>query len=134
MVLNTEELFIVIHFGYYPWVPKFWVPNPHGYPRVIPKKPKNFELYGYPTQKIPMEFRYKPNPTHTQNLFQVWVLPLGTQILDTQSSPSSPLKNGTSFMDVPKKLSLYIHIPNMYLGLGFEFRPKGFRDLAFVCR
>ena len=32
-----------------------------------------------------------------------------------------------------KKLSLYIHIPNIYLGLGFEFGPKRIRDLAFVC-
>ena len=32
-----------------------------------------------------------------------------------------------------KKLSLYIHISNMYLGLGFEFGPQRIRDLAFVC-
>ena len=32
-----------------------------------------------------------------------------------------------------KKLSLYIHIPNIYLGLGFEFGPQRIRDLAFVC-
>ena len=23
-------LFIMIQFGYYPWVPKFWIPNFHG--------------------------------------------------------------------------------------------------------
>ena len=31
------------------------------------------------------------------------------------------------------KLSLYIHIPNNYLRLGFEFGPQRIRDLAFVC-
>jgi hypothetical protein len=30
-----------------------------------------------------------------------------------------------------KKLSLYIHIPNKYLG--FEFGPRRIRDLAFMC-
>ena len=34
-----------------------------------------------------------------------------------------------------KKLSLYIHTPNVYLGLGFEFKygPQRIRDLAFLC-
>ena len=32
-----------------------------------------------------------------------------------------------------KKSSLNIHIPNIYLVLGFEFGPKENRDLAFVC-
>ena len=34
-----------------------------------------------------------------------------------------------------KKLSLYIQIPNIYLGLGFEFEfgPKRIRNLAFIC-
>jgi hypothetical protein len=32
-----------------------------------------------------------------------------------------------------KKLSLYIHIPNIYLGLGFEFGPQRIRDLAIMC-
>ena len=31
-----------------------------------------------------------------------------------------------------KKQSLYIHIPNIYLGLGFEFGPQRIRDL-FMC-
>ena len=31
-----------------------------------------------------------------------------------------------------KKLSLYIQIPNIYLGLGFEFGPQRIRDLAFM--
>ena len=30
-----------------------------------------------------------------------------------------------------KKLSLYIQIPNIYLG--YEFGPQRIRDLAFVC-
>ena len=34
-----------------------------------------------------------------------------------------------------KKLSLYIHIPNIYFGLGFEFGPQRIWDLAmFVVR
>ena len=34
-----------------------------------------------------------------------------------------------------QKKSLYIHISDIYLGLGFEFecRPQRIRDLAFVC-
>ena len=32
-----------------------------------------------------------------------------------------------------KKLSLYIHIPNIYLGLEFEFGLQRIWDLAFVC-
>ena len=32
-----------------------------------------------------------------------------------------------------KKLSLYIHIPNIYLGFEFEFGPQRIRDLALVC-
>jgi hypothetical protein len=34
-----------------------------------------------------------------------------------------------------KKLSLYIHIPNISLGLGFEFEigPQKIGDLTFVC-
>ena len=61
-------LFIIIQFGYYPWVPKFWVPNPHGYPRVIPKKTQNFELYGYPTRKYPWNSDTNP----TQPIPKIW--------------------------------------------------------------
>ena len=44
--------------------------------------------------------------------------------------PCFPLFNNYFY----KKLSLYIHIPNIYLGLlGFEFGPQRTRDLAFVC-
>ena len=32
-----------------------------------------------------------------------------------------------------KKIRLYIHNPNIYLGLGFEFGPQRISDLAFVC-
>jgi hypothetical protein len=32
-----------------------------------------------------------------------------------------------------KNLSLYIHIPNVYLGFEFEFGQQRIRDLAFVC-
>ena len=32
-----------------------------------------------------------------------------------------------------KKLRLYIHIPNIYLGLGFKFGLQRIRNLAFVC-
>ena len=66
--LNIGALFIIILFGYYPWVPKFWVPNPHGYPRVIPKKTQNFELYGYPTRKYPWISDTNP----TQPIPKIW--------------------------------------------------------------
>jgi hypothetical protein len=32
-----------------------------------------------------------------------------------------------------KKLSLYIHIPDIYLGLGFEFGPQRNSNLSIVC-
>ena len=32
-----------------------------------------------------------------------------------------------------QKVSLYIQIPNIYLGLGFEFGLQRIRDLAIVC-
>ena len=66
--LNIGALFIIILFGYYPWVPKFWVPNPHGYPWVIPKKTQNFELYGYPTRKYPWNSDTNP----TQPIPKIW--------------------------------------------------------------
>ena len=61
-------LFTIIQFEYYPWVPEFWVPNPHGYPRVIPKKTQNFELYGYPTRKYPWNSDTNP----TQPIPKIW--------------------------------------------------------------
>ena len=33
---------------------------------------------------------------------------------------------------ISTKLSLYIHIPNIYLEMGFEFEPQSIRDLAFM--
>jgi hypothetical protein len=46
-------------------------------------------------------------------------------------SPCFPLINHYFY----KKLSLYIQIPNIYLGLGFEFEfgPHRISDLAIVC-
>ena len=32
-----------------------------------------------------------------------------------------------------KILSFYIHIPNIYLRLGFEYEPQRISDLAFMC-
>ena len=32
-----------------------------------------------------------------------------------------------------QKISLYIHIPNIYLGFEFEFRLQRIKDLAFEC-
>ena len=32
-----------------------------------------------------------------------------------------------------QKLSLYTQIPNIYMGLGFEFGLEGIMDLAIVC-
>ena len=66
--LTKWALFTIINFGYNPWVPKFWVPNPHGYPRVIPKKTQNFELYGYPTRKYPWNSDTNP----TQPIPKIW--------------------------------------------------------------
>ena len=45
-------------------------------------------------------------------------------------SPCPPLFNHCFY----KELSLYIHIPNIYLGLGFEITPQIIRDSAFVCQ
>ena len=66
--LNIGALFIIILFGYYPWVPKFWVPTLNGYPRVIPKKIQNFELHGYPTRKYPWNSDTNP----TQPIPKIW--------------------------------------------------------------
>ena len=68
MFLIIGALFNIIHFRYYPWVPKFWVPNPNGYPRVIPKKTQNFELYGYSTRKYPWNSDTNP----TQPIPKIW--------------------------------------------------------------
>ena len=46
-------LFIIIQFGYYPWAPEFWVPNPHGHPRLIPPKSKVLNFMG--TQPNPYQ-------------------------------------------------------------------------------
>ena len=42
--------------------------------------------------------------------------------------PCFPLFN--HYLYFYKKLSLYIHIPNIYLGFEFEFFPQGIRDLT----
>ena len=64
----------------YSWVPK----------GNTQKNPK-FRTLWVPNPKIPMVFRHKPNPTHTQILVRVRVLPLGTRILSTQSPPYDKL-------------------------------------------
>ena len=53
---------------------------------------------------------------------------ISTQAIFVQC-PCFPLFNHYFY----KKLSLYIHIPNIYLGLGLEFGPQRIRDLAFMC-
>ena len=45
-------LFIIIQFGYYPWVPEFWVANPHGYTQ------------GYNQNKILNFMGTQPENTH----------------------------------------------------------------------
>ena len=45
-------LVIIMQFEYYTWVPKFWVPNPHGYPRVIPKKTQKGLLHKMTQGKV----------------------------------------------------------------------------------
>ena len=48
--------------------------------------------------------------------------------INTYFGPCFPLFNHYFY----KKLYLYIHISNVYLGLGFEFWPQRIRDLAVV--
>ena len=43
---------------------------------LIPKTTQNYKPLWVPNPKIPMEFRDKPNPTHTRGFF--WVIPFGT--------------------------------------------------------
>ena len=56
------------------------------------------------------------------------------QTISTHFGTVSPL---SMFSIIPpvflQKLSLYIHIPNIYLGLGFEFGLQRIRDVAFMC-
>ena len=58
------------------------------------------------------------------------------QTISTHFGTVSPL---SMFSIIPpvflQKLSLYIHIPNIYLGLGFEFEfgPQRIRDLVPSC-
>ena len=64
--------------------------------------------------------------------FEVFLADLSAPILVLWvPCPCFPLINHYFY----KKLSLYIHIPNIYLGLGFEFEfgPQIIRDLAIVC-
>ena len=42
---------------------------------LIPKTTQNYKPLWVPNPKILMEFRHKPNPTHTQILVRVSVLP-----------------------------------------------------------
>ena len=43
---------------------------------LIPKTTQNYKPHWVPNPKIPIEFRDKPNPTHTRGFFRV--IPLGT--------------------------------------------------------
>ena len=47
---------------------------------------------------------------------------------------SAPILFHYSTIISTEKLSLYILIPNIYLGLGFEFGPQRICDLAFRVR
>ena len=44
---------------------------------LIPKTTQNYKPLWVPNPKIPIDFRDKPNPTHTRGFFRV--IPLGTQ-------------------------------------------------------
>ena len=56
-------LFIIIQFGYYPWAPEFWVPNPHGHPKLIPQKFKVFNFMGtQPKNTHGIQTQTQPNP------------------------------------------------------------------------
>ena len=43
---------------------------------LIPKTTQNYKPLWVPNPKIPIDFRDKPNPTHTRGFFRV--IPLGT--------------------------------------------------------
>ena len=63
-------------------------------------------------------------------VFEVFSAKLLAPILvQSVPCPCFPLFNHYFY----KKLSLYIHIPNIYLGLGFEFGLQRIMDLAIVC-
>ena len=59
------------------------------------------------------------------------------RFISTHFGTESPLSmffiNQPLFLQKTKPVCLYIHIPNIYLGLGFEFGPQRIRDLAIVC-
>ena len=57
------------------------------------------------------------------------------QTINTQFGTVSSLSILQYSTIISKKLSLYIQISNIYLGLGFEFEfgPQRIRDIAFVC-
>ena len=77
--------------------------------------------------------------------FCAWADNLGRQILGVFRVFSDLLSAPNLVLRVPcpcfslinhyfnKKLHLYKEIPNVYLGLGFEFGPQRIRDLAIVC-
>ena len=80
---------------------------------------------------------------NTYNLCPYWIFGLGQtnwtnkfwgiwSIFDQTISESLVHVFRYSTIISTKKLSLYIHIPNIYLGLGFEFGPKRIRDLYLV--
>ena len=54
--------------------------------------------------------------------------------LSTHFATVSPLSMFSNIQPLfLQKTKPYIHIPNIYLGLGFELGPQIIRDLAFVC-
>ena len=62
-------------------------------------------------------------------VFSVFSANLSAPILDLWvPCPCLPLINNYLF----KKLSLYIQMPNIFLGVGFEFWPQRIRDLAIA--
>ena len=53
------------------------------------------------------------------------------QFINIHFGTVSPLSMFSTIQPL-KKLSLYIHIPNIYLGLGFKFGPQRIRDLTII--
>ena len=55
----------------------------------------------------------------------------GSYVITTVLSPLSMFSINQPIL--PQKISLYIQIPIIYVGLGYEFGPQRIKDLAIVC-
>ena len=84
---------------------------------------------------IPKIFKHTQFFNHTQNIFGILkrgILLHKLDYLSVLKNLSSILKENLGSAD-GLGISLYIHIPNIFLGFEFEFGPQRIRDLAFMC-